>query len=92
MFKLLMSLHKEYGATLHEKEQMENDEWIDLTDEEVFAFNRKITFWLKNVQEDQSCTRSERSHSKGSSKKSVKSNMNKTSGSSSISSGSKTRH
>ena len=70
---------------------MENDDWIDLVDEEVFAFNRKINFWLKNFQEDQSCARSERSHSKGSSKKSVKSNMTKTSGSSSISSASKTR-
>ena len=47
--------------------------------------------WLKNVKEDQRlCARSERSHSKGSSKERVKSNMTKTSGSSSRLSGSKT--
>ena len=79
MFKLLMSLHMEYGAIVSEEDQMENDEWFDLVDEEVFAFKRKINLWLKNVEEDQ---RSERTHFKGSSKKSVKSNMTKTSGSS----------
>ena len=92
MFKLLMSQHREYGAMLSEEEQMENNDWFDLVDEEVFAFKRKINFWLKNVEEDQrSCARSERSHSKGSAKKSVKSNMTKTSGSSNRSSGSKTK-
>ena len=92
MFKLLMSQHREYGAMLSEEEQMENNDWFDLVDEEVFAFKRKINLWLKNVEEDQrSCARSERSHSKGSAKKSVKSNMTKTSGSSNRSSGSKTK-
>ena len=91
MLKLLMSLHREYGVILSEEEQMENDNWFDLVDEGVFAFKRKINLWLKDVKEDQrSCARSERSHSKGSSKKSVKSNMTKTSGTSSRSSGSKT--
>ena len=75
---------------LNEEEQMENGDWFDLVDEEIFAFKRKINFWLKNVDQ-RSCARSERSHSKGSSKKSVKSNMAKSSGSSSRSSGSKTR-
>ena len=76
MFKLLMSMHREYSVTLSKEQQMENKDWFDLNDEEVFAFKRKINLWLKNVEKDQrSCTRSERSHSKGSSKKSVKSNM-----------------
>ena len=89
MFKLLMSLHREYGATLKEEEQMENDDWFDLVDEEVFAFKRKINFWLKKVEEDRrSSARSEGSHSKASSKKSVRSNMTKILGSSSRSRGS----
>ena len=92
LFKLLISLHREYGAMLSEEKQMDNDYWFDLVDEKIFAFKRKINLCLKNVMEHQrSCARSERSHSKGSSKKSVKSNMNKTSGSTSRSSGSKTR-
>ena len=71
---------------------MEKNDWFDLVDEEVFAFKRKTNFWLKKVEEDQrSSARSEGSHSKGSSKESVKSNMTKTLGSSSRSSGSKTR-
>ena len=87
-----MSLHKEYGAMLSEEEQVENDNWFDLVDEEVFAFQRKINFWLKKFKKDQrSYARSEESHSKGSSKKSVKSKMTKTSSSSSRSSGSKAR-
>ena len=91
MFKLLMSLHREHVAMLSEEEQMKNDDWFDLVDEEVFAFNRKVNLWLKNFKEDQkSCARSE-SHSKGSSKKSVKPNMTKIPGSSSRSGGSKTR-
>ena len=53
IFKLLMSLHREYGAMLSEEEQMENGDWFDLVDEEVFAFKRKINLWLKNVTEDQ---------------------------------------
>ena len=69
IFKLLMSLHREYGAMLSEEEQMENEDWFDLVDEEFFAFKRKIKLWLKNVEEDQrSCARSERVHCKGSSK------------------------
>ena len=92
MFKLLMSLHRECGAMLCEEEQMENDDWFDFVDEEAFAFKRKINLWLKKVKEDQRlCARSEGSHSKGSFKKSVKSNMTKTSDSSSRSSGSKAR-
>ena len=38
MFKLIMSLHKEYGAMLSEEEQVKNDNWFDLVDEEVFTF------------------------------------------------------
>ena len=88
LFKLLMSLHREYGAILSKEKQMENDDSFDLTDEEVFAFKRKINLWLKKFKEDQRlCARSEGSHSKESSKKSVKSNMTRTSGRSSRSSG-----
>ena len=88
-----MSLPREYGVMLSNEEQMENDDSFNLVDEEVFAFKRKIKLYLKDVVEDQiSCTRSERSHSKGSAKKRVKSNMTKTSGSSSRSSGSKQEH
>ena len=83
-FKLLMSLHREHGSMLNEEEQMETGDWFGVVDEEVFTFKRKINLWLKKVEEDQrSCARSEGSHSKGSPKKSVKSNMTKTSGSSS---------
>ena len=92
MYKLLMSLHREYGVMLREEEEMENNDWFDFFDEEVFTFKRKINLWLKNVEEDQRlCARSERSHSKRSFQKSVKSNMIKTLGTSSRSSGSKTR-
>ena len=77
---------------LREEEEMENNDWFDFFDEEVFTFKRKINLWLKNVEEDQRlCARSERSHSKRSFQKSVKSNMIKTLGISSRSSGSKTR-
>ena len=48
--------------------------------------------WLKKFEEEQSsCASSEGSHFRGSSKKSVKSNVTKTLGSSSRSSSSKTR-
>ena len=88
----MSQLNDMFGAMLSEEEQMENDDWFDFVDEEVFTFKSKINLWLKKVKEDQrSCVRSEGSHSKESSKKSVKSNMTKTSGSSSRSSGSKTR-
>ena len=60
---------------LMKEEQMENDDWFDLSDEEVTTFKKKINLWLKNVDEDQRLSaRSERHHSKGSSKKSVKFN------------------
>ena len=42
MFKLLMSMHREYSVTLSKEQQMENKDWFDLNDEEVFAFKRKI--------------------------------------------------
>ena len=84
MFKVLMSLHREYGVMLSKEEQIENDDWFDHGDEELFAFKRKINLWLKNIKEDQRpYARSERSHSKESSQKSIKSNLTKTSGSSS---------
>ena len=67
MFKLLMSLYREYGAMISEQKKMENGDWFNLADEEVFAFKRKINLWLENADEDQrSCTISERIHSKGS--------------------------
>ena len=53
MFKLLISLHREYGVMLSEKEQKENDDSFDLVDEEVFTFKRKINLWLKKIKEDQ---------------------------------------
>ena len=65
MFKLLMSLHQEYRAMLSEKEQIKNDDWFNLVDEEVVALKREMNLWLKNVEEHQrSCASSERSHSK----------------------------
>ena len=65
MFKLLMSLHQEYRAMLSEKEQIKNDDWFNLVDEEVLALKREMNLWLKNVEEHQrSCASSERSHSK----------------------------
>ena len=70
MFELLMSLHRKYGAMLSVEEQMENGDWFDFVDEEVFTFKRKINLWLKNAEEDErSRAKSERSHSKGSCKK-----------------------
>ena len=67
MFKLLMSLYRDYGAMISEQKKMENGDWFNLADEEVFAFKRKINLWLENADEDQrSCTISERIHSKGS--------------------------
>ena len=100
MFRLLMSLLRNslnaqvilLSAMLSEEEQMENDDWFHLFDEEVFVFKRKVNLWLKNVEQKQrSCISSERSHSKVSSKKCVKSNMTKTSSSSSKSSGSRAK-
>ena len=80
MFKLFIPLHREHGAMLSEEEQMENDNWFDLVDEEVFAFKRKTNLWVKkNLEEDQrSCVKSERSHFRGLYKKRVKYNFTKT--------------
>ena len=41
IFKLLMSLHREYGAMLSEEEQMENGDWFDLVDEEYLLSREK---------------------------------------------------
>ena len=51
MFKLLISLLREYSVTLSEKQQMENDDWFDLSDEEVFAFKKKINLGLRKTKD-----------------------------------------
>ena len=37
IFKLLISPHGEYVAILSEEEQMENDNWFDLADEDLLS-------------------------------------------------------
>ena len=93
--KLLMSLHEEIHAMLEEAEKIESDEWIDMMDELVFNFKRRVHTWLKNAEEDRMSFQSNKSHSsKGSSVKtrsSSKSNASKRSSSSNKSDNSKTR-
>ena len=50
--KLQMSLHEEFYAMLEEEEKIESDEWIDMMDEQVFNFKRRVHTWLKNAEED----------------------------------------
>ena len=93
--KLLMSFHEEIHAMLEEAEKIESDEWIDMIDELVFNFKRRVHTWLKNAEEDRMSLQSNKSHSsKGSSVKtrsSSKSNVSKRSSSSNKSDNSKTR-
>ena len=48
----LLSLHEEFHAILEEEEKIESDEWIDIMDEQIFNFKRRVQTWLKNVEED----------------------------------------
>ena len=38
----MSQLNDMFGAMLSEEEQMENDDWFDFVDEEVFTFKSKI--------------------------------------------------
>ena len=94
--KLLMSLHEEIHTMLEvEEEEIESDEWIDMVDEKIFIFKRRVHTWLKNAEEDRSSFQSDKSHSsRGSSVKtrsSSKSNVSKRPSCSNKSANSKTR-
>ena len=78
ILKMLMSLNDEYAKMLDAEEQIKNDEWVELLDEEVFNFKRGINIWLKNAEEDQSLKASSKFAEKISSKKSIKSSSSKT--------------
>ena len=69
--KLLMSLHEEIHTILEvEEEKIESDEWINMIEEQIFNFNRKVHNWIKNAEEDQISLQSNKSHlSRGSSVK-----------------------
>ena len=95
--KLLVSLHDECNELLGEEDRAESDEWLDMGDEQIFTFKRKIHRWLKCAEaEQQRYAMSEKSpSSKGSSSKnsrhSSKSDASRKSSRSSKSGGSKTR-
>ena len=48
---MLLSAHEEYIALLNEA-RVNDDEWFDKIDNQVFSFKKKITYWLKNDEED----------------------------------------
>ena len=95
--KLLMSLHDECNELLGEEDRAESNEWLDMVDEQIFTFKRKIHRWLKCAEEEQQrYAMSEKSRSsKGSSSKSSrhgsKSNASRKSSRSSKAGDSKTR-
>ena len=95
--KLLMSLHDECNELLGEEDRAESNEWLDMVDEQIFTFKRKIHRWLKCAEaEQQRYAMSEKNRSsKGSSNKSSrhssKSNASRKSSRSSKSGDSKTR-
>ena len=51
--KLLMSLHDECSELLGEEDRAENDEWLDIVNEQIFTFKRKVLRWLKYPEEEQ---------------------------------------
>ena len=52
LLKMLLSAHEEYNALLEDEARAKEDEWFDGIDNQVFSFKRKITCWLKNVEEE----------------------------------------
>ena len=70
--KVLMSLHHECNELLGEEDKAESDEWLDIVDEQILTFKRKVHRWLRCAEEEQQiCPMSEKSRSsKGSSSKS----------------------
>ena len=51
--KMLMSLHAECNDLLWEEDQVGSDEWLDIVDEQIFTFKRKVHRWLKCAEEEQ---------------------------------------
>ena len=45
--KLLMSLHDEYHELLGEEDRAESDQSLDMIDEQIFTYKKKIHRWLK---------------------------------------------
>ena len=78
-----------------EKEKIESDEWINMMDEQIFNFKRRVHTWLQNAEEGRISLQTNKSHSsRGSSVKtrsSSKSNVSKRSSCSNKSDNSKTR-
>ena len=48
-----MSLHDECNELQGEEDGAESDEWLDMVDEQIFTFKRKIHRWLKCAEEEQ---------------------------------------
>ena len=89
-------MHQEIHTMLEEeKEKIETDEWIDMMEEQIFYFKRRVHTWIKNAEEDRISLQTNKSHSsRGSSvktKSSSKSNVSKRSSCSNKSDNSKTR-
>ena len=94
--KLLMSLHEKIHTMLEvEEEKIENDEWIDMMDKQIFNFKRRVQTWLKNAEEDRISLQSNKSHSLRESsvktRSSSRSNVSKKSSCTNKSANSKTR-
>ena len=51
--KLLMSLHDEYYELLGEEDRAKSDQLLDMIDEQIFTFKKKIHRWLKCADEEQ---------------------------------------
>ena len=72
LFQMLLSAHEEYNSLLEDEARVKEDGWFDEIGNQVFSFNRKITCWLKNAEEENKskssprCSRSSASKTKGS--------------------------
>ena len=61
ILKLVAAAHKECKQYMEEEEINNSDEWLDEVDEMISNFKKKVHSWLKEINEDDRC-------SKGSSK------------------------
>ena len=50
--KLLMSVHDECNELLGEEDRAESDEWLDMVDEQIFTFKKKVHRWLKCAEKE----------------------------------------
>ena len=54
---LKLVAHEECKQNLEEEQINSSDEWLDEVDERVFNFKKKVHSWLKEANEDNSCSK-----------------------------------